>query len=75
MKTRKDLDGRSEDVETQRTCQGGLELFHLHSQQAQSRMRANKRDELNNNNKRSNKGDEALRLDNTTERKKKMKRM
>ncbi len=29
MKTRKDLDGGSEDVETHRTCQRGLEFFHL----------------------------------------------
>jgi len=29
VKTRKHLDRRSEDVETQRTCQGGLEFFHL----------------------------------------------
>jgi len=49
VKTRKDLDGRSEDVETHWTCQGGLELFHLHSQQSQRRMCDNKRVELNNN--------------------------
>jgi len=29
MKTRKDLDRPSKDVKTQRTCQGGLELFHF----------------------------------------------
>jgi len=29
VKTGKDLDGSCEDVETQRTCQGGLEFFHL----------------------------------------------
>ncbi len=29
MKTRKDLDERSEDVETHRTCERGFEFFHL----------------------------------------------